>query len=73
MMEATLPQQPRPLPDRQPRPRSPLDKALKQPLRLSETVSSEQHILNALPIPAPLLDLVEVAPVGIERVVGFFV
>ena len=25
------------------------------------------------PIPAPLLDLVEVAPVGVERVVGFFV
>ena len=24
------------------------------------------------PIPAPLLDLVEVAPVGVERVVGFF-
>ena len=29
-------------------------------------VSSEQHFLNVLPIPAPLLDLVEFAPVGVE-------
>ena len=31
------------------------------------------HPIVRQPIPAPLLDLVEVAPVGLERVVGFFV
>ena len=40
---------------------------------LVQAVPSEQQFLNPLPIPAPLLNLVEVAPVGIERVVGFFV
>ena len=50
-----------------------LDEALKHPLSLGETVSSELHFLNALPVPAPLPDLVELALVGVERVVGFFV
>ena len=33
----------------------------------------EGHFLNPLPIPAPLLGLVEVAPGGVARVAGFFV
>jgi hypothetical protein len=73
MAEAT-PATPGPLPDRQPRPRSgPLDEALEDMLGLTEAIPSEQQFLNALPIPAPLLHFVEVAPVRIERVVGFFV
>jgi hypothetical protein len=58
------------LADRKPHPWSPYGEALKDKLGLGETVSSKQHFLNALPVPAPLLDLVEVAPVGVERVVG---
>ena len=49
------------------------DEPLEDTLGFGEAVSSEQQFLNPLPIPAPLLDLVEVAPVGVERVVGFFV
>jgi len=30
------------------------------------TIPSKQQFLDALPIPAPLLDLVEVAPVGVK-------
>jgi hypothetical protein len=30
-------------------------------------------MIEALPIPAPLLDLVEVAPVGVVRIVGVLV
>jgi len=66
-------QHPCPLPDRQPRPWSLLDKPLEDTLGLSEAVSSKQRFFDALPIPAPLLDLVEAAPIGVERVVGFFV
>jgi SOS response associated peptidase (SRAP) len=59
-------QHPSSLADRQPHPWSLLDEALKHPQSLGETVSSEQHFLNVLPIPAPLLDLVEVASVGVS-------
>ena len=67
-----LPQHPRSLPDRQPRPQSLRDEPLKDATRLVQAVASEEHFLDPLPIPAPLLNLVEVAPVGIEWVVGFF-
>ena len=40
---------------------------------LARLFPAKQHLLDALPIPAPLLDLVEVALVGIERIVRFFV
>ena len=46
---------------------------LEDTLGLGEAVSCEQLFFNARPIPAPLLNLVEVASVGVERVVGFFV
>jgi hypothetical protein len=41
-----------------------MDKSLKDTLGLGEAVSREQQFLNSLPIRPPLLDLVEVAPVG---------
>src|SRR5262249_7755502 len=66
-------QNPNSLPDRQPRPRSPSDEALEDTLRVSRAVPRKQQLGDPLPIPAPLLNLIEVAPVGVERVVGFFV
>jgi hypothetical protein len=41
-------------------------------LGLGEAVPCEQQFFDTLPIAAPLLDFVEVGPVGVERVVGFF-
>jgi hypothetical protein len=61
------------LPDRQPRPGSPSGEPIKDAPSFIEAVPSEQHLLNPLPIPAPLLDLVEVATAGEAGVVGFFV
>ena len=46
-----------------------LDRPLKDAARLVEVVARIQHQLDPQPVPAPLLDLVEVAVVGIERVV----
>ena len=43
---------------------------LEDALRFGWAVPREQLFFDALPIPAPLLNLVECAPVGIERVVG---
>jgi hypothetical protein len=65
-------QHPTSLPDRQPRPWPLGDEPLEDTLGLGETVSSEQQFLNSLPIPVPLLDLVEVATIGEAGVVGFF-
>jgi hypothetical protein len=50
-----------------------VDKSLEDTLRLGEAVSRKQQFFDALPIPAPFLHFVEVAPVGVERIVGFFV
>jgi len=58
-----------PLPDRQLGARPVLDRPLKDAARLVEVVARIQHQLDPQPVPAPLLDLVEVAAVGIERVV----
>ena len=63
----------RSLPDCQPRPGSPLDEAFEDTLGLSETVPSEQHFLDLLAVPGPLLNVVEVAAVGVDRIIGFFV
>jgi hypothetical protein len=63
MIPGPLLQHPRPLPDRQPGPWSLLDKPLKDTLGLGKAVPGEQQFFDAKPIPAPLLDLVEVAPV----------
>jgi hypothetical protein len=49
------------------------DEPLEDTLSLGEAVPSEQQFLHTLPIPAPLLDLVVVAPVSVERVVSFSV
>jgi hypothetical protein len=49
--------------------RTPLDEALKDTLGLGDTVASEQHFLDPLSVPAPLLYLVEVAAVRIEWIV----
>jgi hypothetical protein len=39
-------------------------------VRFVKVVASIEHKLDPQPVAAPLLDLVEVAAVGIERVVG---
>ena len=64
-------QHPRSLPDRQPRPRPPLNETLKDTLGLGEAVPSEQQFLDPLTVFAPLLNLVEASPVGIEWIVEF--
>jgi hypothetical protein len=38
-----------------------------------ETAPSEQHFIDPLAVPAPLLYFVEVLPVGVARIVGFAV
>jgi hypothetical protein len=48
------------------------DEMFKDTLGLGEAVPGEQQFLHPLPIPAPLLNLIEVAPVGVERVVCSF-
>jgi hypothetical protein len=40
---------------------------------LVDVVAGVQHQFNPHPVPAPLLDLVEVAAVGVERTVGLLV
>jgi hypothetical protein len=66
-------QDPSSLPDCQPRPWSLVDKSLEDTLRLGEAVSRKQQFFDTWPIPAPFLLFLEVAPVGVERIVGFFV
>jgi hypothetical protein len=46
---------------------------LKDATRLVEACASEQQFDDAHAISAPLLDLVEVAALGIQRIVGLFV
>jgi len=50
-----------------------LDGPLKDAPRLVEVVAGVEHELDPQSVLAPLLDLVEVAPVGVGWVVGFFV
>ena len=50
-----------------------LDHALEDAARLFEVVAGVEHDLYSQPVAAPLLDLVEVAAVGIRRIVGLFV
>ena len=47
-----------------------LDGVLEDAPRFVKVVARVEHQLNPQPVPAPFLDLVEVAAVGIERVVG---
>jgi hypothetical protein len=64
MVRTTTRPSARPLPDRQPDARSVLGSALEDEARLVEVVASVEHQLNPQPVPAPLLDFVEVAAVG---------
>jgi hypothetical protein len=66
-------QHPRSLPDGQPDPRPMLYGLRKNVPRFSEFVASVEHRFNSLIVFRPPLDLVDVAVVGIERIVGFFV
>jgi hypothetical protein len=47
--------------------------ALEDAARLIEVAASVLHQLDPQPVPATLLDFVEVAPVGVVRIVGFLV
>ena len=63
----------RSLPERQLDPRLALSHAVEDATRFVEVAASEQHVNHTLPVARPLLDLVEVAPVGMGWIVGFFV
>ena len=47
--------------------------AARNAARLVEVVASIEHMLDSQSVRAPFLDFVEVAAVGVVRVVGFFV
>ena len=72
-MSWPLVQHPHALADRQPDARPMLDSPIEDAPRLVEVVAAIEHELGSQPISAPLPDLVEVAAVGIERVISFFV
>lgn len=59
------------MPDGQPRSRSPLDEPREDRPSLVKIVASEQHFFDVQSVLAPFLDLVEIALVRVERVVGF--
>src|SRR5262249_37860650 len=63
----------RSLPDRYPDPRPVLDGVGKDFLRLAKIIAGMKQAIDSHAIPRPLLDLVEVADVRNQRVVGFFV
>jgi hypothetical protein len=63
----------RSLPDRYPDPRPVLDSVGKDFLRLAKIIAGMKQAIDSHAIPCPLLDLVEVADVRNQRVVGFFV
>jgi hypothetical protein len=63
----------RPLPDGQPYAR-PVRHSLGEDFLCSpEVVAGIEQLVDFLTVPRPLLDLVEVAPVGMDRIIGFFV
>jgi hypothetical protein len=66
-------QRTRPLPDGHADTRSVLGPAVKDPLGLFQAAAGEQQFGYALTVARPLLDLVEVAVVRNQRLVGFFV
>ena len=63
----------RSLPDRYPDPRPVLDGGGEDFLRLAKIVAGIEQAINFHAVPRPLLDLVEIAMVGDQRVVGLFV
>src|SRR5690242_21033747 len=65
-----LVQDPHALPDCQPNARPLLHNLREYALRLVEAAAGIEHELNPQPVAAPLLDLVEIAAVGVEWIVG---
>jgi hypothetical protein len=63
----------RSLPDRYPDPRPVLDGVDKDFLRFAKIIAGMKQAIDSHAVPRPLLDLVEVADVRNQRVVGFFV
>jgi hypothetical protein len=64
---------PCPLPDRQPDPRPMLDCLVEQLTSLFEVVAGIKEAVDLHAVLRPLLDLVEIAMMGMEWVIGFFV
>ena len=50
-----------------------LDNTLEDAARFVQAATREYQVKHMLPIARPLLDLVEIAPVGMGGIVGFFV
>ena len=50
-----------------------LDDALEDPAGFVQAAAGEYQVKHVLPIARPLLNLVEIAPVGMGGIVGFFV
>jgi len=65
-------QHPAPLPDHQPRPRSPLAVGREQRAGLFEAVAGEQQPLDVRTVLGPQLHLEEVPPVSNQGIVGVF-
>jgi hypothetical protein len=63
-----LVQHPYALADCEPDARPTLDRALEHAARLVEVVAGVEHELYSQPVPTPLLDLVEIASVGKQRI-----
>ena len=61
------------LKDRRPAAPLTLDGPFEDAPCLVQVVAGVEQQLDPLPVPAPLLDLVEVAAVGMGRIIGFFV
>jgi hypothetical protein len=72
-MPRPLVQYPHPLADGQSDMPPMLGRSLEDAARLIEIATGVQHELDPQPVPAPLLNLVEVAAVGVVRVVGLLV
>ena len=63
----------RSLPDGQPDARPMLGHTFEDAAGFVQAAAREHHLGDPLPVARPLLDLVEVAPVGVDRIVSFFV
>ena len=50
-----------------------LGHAIEDAAGLIQAAAGEQQLGDLLPVARPLLDLVEVAPVGVDRIVSLFV
>ena len=73
LLPGPLIQHARPLSDGQPDTRPMLGHAVEDAAGLVQAAAGEQQLGDLLPVARPLLDLVEVAPVGVDRIVSLFV